>query len=138
MGEFGAQDGHIDRCDSAGGLTTMVANSRLPEGYEAGRFHLLGLGCYIKLEHSMTMAFCGLNRHGGSPPIAPPGEELLLHAYRLMTVLYPPQSMMSGAGVQVTPLASLPKGELLKLGPEITSYLWVCLLYENCISYYYQ
>lgn len=123
MGDFGTVEGHRDMLDSAGGLTCMISNSRLPENYESGRFHLLGLGLFIRLHPTMIINFCGLNRHGGSPPISSEGENVTDDAYRLIGVCYPPQSMLSGAGVFVSPLASLPKGEVLNLGPEITSYL---------------
>ena len=123
MGEFGSTKGHRDSKDSEGGLTCMISNSRLPSNYEPGRFHLLGLGVYIILQHSMVSNFCGLNLHGGSPPIAPEGEDVVPHAYRLMCVCYPPSSMLSNMGQQVAPLASLPNGNLLTLGPEITNNL---------------
>lgn len=123
MGDFGSVKGHRDMLDSPGSLTCMIANSRLPPDYESGRFHLLGLGLYIRLEPTMVMNFCGLNRHGGSPPIAPDGQTVSDSAYRLMGVCYPPDSMLSRAGSPMIPLASLPKGGLLNLGPEITTYL---------------
>jgi hypothetical protein len=127
MGDFGAVSGHRDLHDSEGSLTSMISGSRLPLGYEAGRFHLLGLGVYVKLEFSMVTHFCGLNLHGGTPPIAPKGTNVVPHAYRLMFVCYPPSSMLSGPENlnQVTPLASLPKGTPLNLGPEITSLMYV-------------
>ena len=128
MGEFGDVSGHRDDKDSAGALTCMISNSRLPPRYEPGRFHLLALGGYIRLTTTMIMNFCGLYRHGGTPPIAPEGEEVVEDAYRMMTVCYPPQSMLSGAGVLSTPLASLPRGGLLTLGPEITTYQYVFVL----------
>lgn len=122
MGEFGQVEGHRDGLDSAGALTCMIANSRVPDDYESGRFHLLSLGLYIRLEPTTIMNFCGLNRHGGSPPISPEGENVTDDAYRLMFVCYPPQSMISGAGASIMPLASMPKG-VLTLGPEITTHL---------------
>ena len=102
----------------------MISASKLPSGYEAGRFHLLGLGAYVKLKFSMVTHFCGLNLHGGTPPISPKDTEVVPHAYRLMFVCYPPSSMMSDLN-QVTPLASLPKGIPLNLGPEITTLVYV-------------
>lgn len=124
MGEFGAVSGHRDLHDSEGSLTSMISGSRLPLGYETGRFHLLGLGVYVKLDFSMITHFCGLNLHGGTPPIAPEGAKVEPHAYRLMFVCYPPSSMLGNLN-QVTPLASLPKGVPLNLGPEITSFVYV-------------
>ena len=106
MGNFGL--GHCDKHDSGASCTCMVANSRLPEGYEHRRFHLLGLGCYFVLESLFVMGFSGLRKHGGTPPIAPLGIEPAEDAYRCMTVCYPPKSMISAAGTYVHPLASLP------------------------------
>ena len=122
MGEIGSIEGHEDLNDSIGGLTTMIANSRLPAGYEPGRFHLLWIGCYFKLSEFTTVTFCGLNRHGGTPPIAPKGTLPAEHAYRAMVVCYPPQSVISQAGSHIVPFASLPNNKLLFLGPEITSH----------------
>lgn len=121
MGAFGQVEGHRDELDSAGSFTCMISNSRLPPDYEHGRFHLLALGLYVKLKPSMVSNFCGLNKHGGSPPIAPKGQRLSPHAYRLMNVCYPPHTILSCAGHTVTPFASLPK-DLLTLGPEITTH----------------
>lgn len=123
MGDFGSTEGHRDNKDSEGGLTCMISNSQLPPKYESGRFHLLGLGVFILLDHTMIMNFCGLNLHGGSPPIAPPGKKVAPHAYRMMCVCYPPTSMLSNTSTQIAPLASLPNGTLLNLGPEITNHL---------------
>ncbi|KAF9522821.1 hypothetical protein CPB83DRAFT_899324 [Crepidotus variabilis] len=121
MGEFGQVEGHRDNGDSAGSQTAMMANSRLPQGYEDGRFHLLGLGCYIKLEHSMIMSFCGLYRHGGSPPIAPRA--------RSYSPCIPCDVCQLSAAIHIIcrrrprlTLASINKKELLKLGPEVTTY----------------
>lgn len=124
MGEFGSVEGHLDCGDSAGALTAMVASSRLPPLYEAGRFHLLGLGVYIKLNLTTVTCFCGLNRHGGSPPIAPKGVKILhKKPIRIMGIDYSPNAMISAAGSKSMPLASLPNGVLLMLGPEVTTYL---------------
>jgi hypothetical protein len=120
MGEFGGI--HRDNADDAAGRTAMVVNSRLPDDYEPGRFHLLALGLYFRLEHLLVPMFCGLALHVGTPPIAPPQSNPLPHAVRFVMVLYPPRSMLSETGDKSLPLASLPKGKLLSLGPEITSY----------------
>ncbi|TFK58184.1 hypothetical protein BDN72DRAFT_782410, partial [Pluteus cervinus] len=118
MGSFG--EGHRDTHDSAGGLTTMISNSRLPSTYEAGRFHLLGLGVFFLLTCLTVMTFCGLFRHGGSPPISE-DSTVVNDAYRVMVVCYPPHAMLSGAGMTVLPLASASASSLFKLGPEITT-----------------
>jgi hypothetical protein len=120
LSEFGGV--HSDDDDDAAASTAMVVNSRLPDDYEVGRFHLLSLGVYFRLEHLLVPIFCGLAKHVGTPPIAPPGCLPLPHAVRFMTVLYPPKCMLSQAGEKSVPLASLPKGKLLSLGPEITTY----------------
>lgn len=120
MGEFGAE--HRDKHDDAGSFTGMVVNSRLPDDYEPGRFHLLALGLYFRLDHLLVPIFCGLALHVGTPPIAPPGCKPHRHAVHFMTVLYPPRSMLSETADKTVPLASLPRGKLLSLGPEITSY----------------
>ena len=127
MGDFGKIVGHTDDFDTPGLFTCMVANSRLPKEYESGRFHLLGLGCYFILESLTVMCFSGLRKHGGTPPIAPPGVEPAEDAYRFMNVCYPPKAMISVAGSYIQPLASLPsrrqQDDLLLLGPEITSQM---------------
>jgi hypothetical protein len=124
MADFGVVSGHCDLHDSEGSLTSMISGSRLPSDYEAGRFHLLALGVYVKLEFSMVTHFCGLNLHGGRTlPIAPKDAEVVRHAYCLMFICYPPFSMLPGPGNMnnITLLASLPKGVALNLGPEITT-----------------
>ena len=125
MGNFGTLDGLVDCLDCVGCLTTMMAMSRLPEGYEAGRFHLLALGVYARLDFMKILVFCGLNKHGGTPPIAPPGQLIVdPHAIRMMGVMYPPESMINGSGSVKTILASLGKG-YLELPPEVTGYVLV-------------
>lgn len=120
MGFFGSAEGHIDSLDSSGSLTTMVVASRLPDTYEGGRIHLLALGVYVKLNYLNAVAFSGLNKHGGTPPIAPPNTMPLPSAARGIWVCYPPESMMNGASDFKVHLASLGKG-LLVLPPEVTS-----------------
>src|SRR5271155_3372271 len=122
MGEFGSTEGHEDLNDSVGGLMTMITNSRLPAGYEPGRFHLLLMGCYFKLSQFTVVAFSGLNRHGATPPTAPQAILPAEHAYRATVVCYPLQSALSQAGSHIDPFASLPNNKLLHLGPEITTH----------------
>ena len=125
MGNFGTIDGHIDCLDCVGCLTTMMAMSRLPKGYEDGRFHLLALGIYVRLDFMKILVFCGLNKHGGTPPIAPSGHSEVAHdATRMMGVMYPPEAMINGAGSVKTILATLGKG-YLELPPEVTGYAFV-------------
>src|ERR1700678_2912770 len=82
MGHFGHTAGHTDDGYDEGGLTCMISNSRIPEEYEPGRFHLFGSGMYI-------------------------GVEVLPDATRLMIVLYCPRAALSPDGISM-PLASLP------------------------------
>jgi len=102
----------------------MISNSRLPEDYEPGRFHLFGAGLYVILKPKSVLLFSGLGRHGGTPPIAPKGVAVLLDAARLMIVLYCPEAILS-PGANSMPLASLPNGTPLIIGPEITNPLCV-------------
>ena len=120
MSDFGGV--HNDKEDDAASETAMVVNSRLPADYEPGRFHLLSLGLYFILDHLLVPIFCGLANHVGTPPIAPQNTTPVKHAVRFMTVLYPPKCTLSQAGEKSLPLASLPRGKLLTLGPEITTY----------------
>ncbi|KDR65601.1 hypothetical protein GALMADRAFT_81674, partial [Galerina marginata CBS 339.88] len=122
MGTFGTTKGHKDKQDSVASYTEMISHSQLPEGYEPGRFHLLRLGIYISLTPFTVSGFCGIDKHGGTPPIAPPGVIPSPDAYRMMVVCYPPWFGLHGAGVKSLPLASMPKGQLLTLGPEFTTY----------------
>ncbi|KAF9455335.1 hypothetical protein BDZ94DRAFT_1327628 [Collybia nuda] len=121
MGEFGYS--HIDRHDDPGGMSCMISYSYVPhdEEYEWGRFHLLTLGCYIVLDPFRVMNFSGLRRHGGTPPLSPPGKKPVPFAYRLMTVLYPPSSMLSGAGKHLIDLATLNGIEPFSVTPEMTT-----------------
>lgn len=120
MGFFGSTEGHTDEGDDEGGLTCMISNSRIPEGYEPGRFHLFGMGVYVNLKPKTASIFSGLQKHGGTPPIAPKGVTPSEDAVRLMTVLYCPKAALSPDGTSM-PLASLPNGTPLVLGPEITN-----------------
>ncbi|KAJ3508347.1 hypothetical protein NLJ89_g5806 [Agrocybe chaxingu] len=120
MGFFGLT--HRDELDALAGYTSVVSGSRLPLGYEHGRFHLLGLGVYVKLTPWKVVTFCGLSLHGGTPPIAPEGQEVDSEAERVNFVCYSPESILSGAGTHVIPWGSLSDSTLLKLGPEITTH----------------
>jgi hypothetical protein len=118
MGFFG--EGHTDDGDDEAGLTCMISNSRLPDDYESGRFHIFATGTYIIVKPKTASIFSGLGKHGGTPPIAPDGVIPLPHATRLMIVFYCPQSMLSPEGNSI-PFASLPNGMPFMLGPEITA-----------------
>jgi hypothetical protein len=122
MGFFGLAAGHTDDGDDEAGLTCMISNSRLPDLYEPGRFHIFGTGLYTVVKPKSISLFSGLARHGGTPPIAPSGQSILEEATRLMVVLYCPKVVLSPGGTSM-PLATLPNGNALFLGPEITNPL---------------
>jgi hypothetical protein len=122
MGFFGLTAGHSDKGDDEAGLTCMISNSRIPDEYEAGRFHIFGSGLYTVVNPRTISIFCGLGKHGGTPPIAPEGVEVLKDATRLMIVLYCPKAALSPSGSSI-PFASLPNGTPLLLGPEVTNPL---------------
>ena len=122
MGFFGLSAGHTDEGDDEAGLTCMISNSRIPDNYEPGRFHLFGLGMYTIVKPKSISIFSGLGRHGGTPPIAPLDVEVSPDSTRLMIVLYCPKVALSPNGTSM-PLASLPNGIPLLLGPEVTNPL---------------
>ena len=69
--------------------------------------------------------FCHLNKHGGTPPIAPSGHSDVTHdTSHMMGVMYPPEAMINGAGSIKTILATLGKG-YLELPPEVTGCVFV-------------
>jgi hypothetical protein len=121
MGHFG--ESHRDKKDDLGGLSCMISNTHIPEeeGYEWGRLHLLAFGVYIVLQQFRVMNFSSLRRHGGTPPLSPPGVPPAADAYRVMTVLYPPSSMLSGAGNYVIDLATLNKSGAFSISPEMSA-----------------
>src|ERR1700679_2250973 len=126
MGFFGLTAGHTDDGDDEAGLTCMISNSRLPNDYEPGRFHIFAIGMYVIVKPKTTSIFSGLGKHGGTPPIAPDGVAPLQleAAVRLMIVFYCPKSILSSEENSI-PFASLPNGTPLTLGPEITAPLYV-------------
>ena len=128
MGFFGTTGGHTDDGDDEAGLTCMISNSRLPDDYEAGRFHIFGTGMYVLVNPKTASIFSGLGKHGGTPPIAPDGVELSVDSNHLMIVFYSPRAILSPDGISI-PFGSLPNGTLLTLGPEITSPLLVIFLF---------
>ena len=109
MGFFGLTEGHTDDGDDEAGLTCMISN-----------FHLFGAGMYVNLKPNTASIFIGLQKHGGTPPIAPKGLAPSEDAVRLMIVLYCPKAALSPDGTSM-PFASLPNGTPLILGPEITN-----------------
>lgn len=119
MGFFGLTAGHTDDGDDEAGLTCMISNSRIPDDYEPGRFHIFWLGMYVVVKAKTAVFFSGLGKHGGTPPIAPAGVVPAKDATRFVTVLYCPKAALSPM-TNIIPLASLPNGTPLFLGPEIT------------------
>jgi hypothetical protein len=119
MGFFGLTAGHTDDGDDEAGLTCMISSSRIPDDYEPGRFHIFGLGMYVIVKPKTAVFFSGLGKHGGTPPIAPAGVKPAKDAARLVIVFYCPKAALSPM-TNVMPLASLPNGTPLFLGPEIT------------------
>lgn len=98
MGFYGGD--HDDKYDFAGSFSCMITCSSLPTGYEDGRFHILALGCYISLSEVQAVYFTGRLRHGGTPPLAPPGvskEALDPSAYRCVVICYPASRIITGA-----------------------------------------
>ena len=89
---------HTDQGDSPCGLSAMVPCSDLPDGYEAGRFHLLSLGVFIVLDKIPVVYFTGRLLHGGTPPLAP---STVTHiepwAYRCVLIFYPASRIISGS-----------------------------------------
>jgi len=124
MGFFGTTRGHTDDGNDKAGLTCMISNSRLPDDYEAGHFHIFGTGMYVLVNPKTASIFSGLGKHGGMPPIAPDGIEPSVDSNHLMIVFYSPRAILSPNGISI-PFGSLPNRMPLTLGPEIMSPLLV-------------
>lgn len=98
LGHFGML--HEDKHDCAASLSVMRNCSRLPPGYESGRFHLASLGIFVVLEECPQVYFSGRFVHGGTPPLAPPNAvEVDPAAYRAVVILYPLQDVLAGGKV---------------------------------------
>ncbi|KAJ7589436.1 hypothetical protein C8J56DRAFT_756157, partial [Mycena floridula] len=68
-------------------------------GCEGGRFHILDLGVWTKLTTGRiptVISFNGLHFHGGTPPIAPPGQAVDPSDARFSAVMYPPKGIFNG------------------------------------------
>lgn len=118
-------DAHEDIHDSEMSLSNMTVLSDIPEsdnderGYEPGRFHLIGLGIYVQLHAFQSIYFSGRLRHGGTAPLAPPGEPPCSWACRCVVISYPSSLYVTGFIRQA--FATLPfSNELLYLSPEMT------------------
>lgn len=105
QGSFFGGD-HKDKGDLPFLLSCMVVSSDLPEGYESGRFHLLSIGVYVVLDQIRSVFFTGRLLHGGTPPLAPSGVEVIEDwAYRCVIIFYPASRIITG-GVQTYMAAS--------------------------------
>lgn len=115
---------HTDHCDCPVSFSFMQDISELPEGegWQGGRFHLLALGFYVKLVRWRIIYFSGRLRHGGTAPLAPIGQTAPKHAFRVVLIGYPPQTMIEGNVCHA--LAAMPHtGEPLWLSPEMTGIM---------------
>ena len=119
LGFFGGA--HINRNDSAGGTTCMVAYSDLPEYYDVGRFHLLELGVYVVTNNFVCVNFYGLRRHGGTPAICPKGKVAKKWAVRGTFICYPNGKMLDGGSLYA--FAALPHNYLMTIRPEMINIL---------------
>lgn len=86
----------MDSRDHASSLTVMFSMSHLPD-LHPGFFHLLELGAYISMKNYSLAAFCGLQRHGGSPPrpLVPHSVDLAKKV-RLSFICYPDERTKEG------------------------------------------
>lgn len=94
MKTFGAT--HTDKKDAVIGLTGMLVVSDLPDDHEPGRLHLPGLGIYVELNLHRIVFFSGRRVHGGTPPLAPRGQDPPKWAARCMVVCYPSGAYVNG------------------------------------------
>lgn len=122
MGFFSLTAGHIDEGDDEAGLTCMISNSRLPDKYEPGCFHIFAIRMYVIVKPKVASIFSGLGKHSRTSPIAPDSIVPSRDSSHFMIVLYCPKSILSPDGNSI-PFASLPNGTPLTLGPEITAPL---------------
>jgi hypothetical protein len=132
MGEFGVP--HRDKRDSPAKFTNMTMASRLPDGYHLGRFYIPRLGIHFTLRNFDSVNFCGLNIHGGSPPMAPEGVEVAIDAVRLTCIQYPPAAM--GDGTSHLAVAALPGGSgnsVLKMTAEMQHL--ECVLFFSFLNW---
>lgn len=94
LGTFGVPCGHFDCNDCIAAFTNMITNSRLPDGWKTGFFHLIALGVYFELDDHVGCNFQGVWKHGGTGPFPPsPTAPSAPWAYRLSYISYPPQQM---------------------------------------------
>lgn len=123
MGErFGGS--HADDRDAVTGLSSMTVLSDLPGNpdYDPGRFHILLLGIYVVLEPFANFYFSGRMQHGGTPPIAPRGQEPESWQYRAVVISYPSGKVQQGL-VRHAFASMSPEGDPFFLSPEMTGVL---------------
>lgn len=117
IGPFGKP--HRDQHDSAGRFTNMTMCSRVPDHYILGKFYIPRLGIHFTLRNFDSLNFCGLNVHGGTPPVAPKGEDVAEDAYRITFIEYPPGAMGDGLGHIAVAALPDPKNPVLKMTAEM-------------------
>ncbi|KAF8188859.1 hypothetical protein K438DRAFT_2145867 [Mycena galopus ATCC 62051] len=117
LGFYGGN--HLDKFDSPGRFTNMTMCSRLPDDYTLSQFHIIRFGIYFVLRNFDSANFCGLNCHGGTPPIAPPGTTVANDAYRLTFISYPPENMGDGLGHVVVGALPTARDSVLKMSAEM-------------------
>ena len=119
-------EAHRDKRDAVTGLSCMLVNSDLPdeEGEEPGRFHFLAWGFWVRLDLWLTVYFSGQLPHGGTAPLAAPGQTAQDWACRSVLIGYPPRMIMEG-DIRHS-LAALPHSdEPLYITPEMTGIKYV-------------
>ncbi|KAJ7838392.1 hypothetical protein B0H14DRAFT_3459421 [Mycena olivaceomarginata] len=97
----------------------MTTCSRLPNDYTLSQFHVLRFGIYFVLHNFDLANFCGLNNHGGTPPIAPPGQDVANDAYRQTLISYPPEHMDDGLGHVVIGALPTANDRILKMSADM-------------------
>ena len=117
MGFFGGK--HSDDRDSALSLSQMTVLTDIPEAHEPGRFHLPGLGMYVTLETYRGIYFSGRMKHGGTPPLAPAGQEPPAWAARCVVICYPSGAYVNGVTRQAIGSLSCLNDLPLYLTPEM-------------------
>lgn len=117
LGFYGGN--HNDNKDSPARFTTMTMCSRLPNNYTVSTFHIPRLGIFFTLQNFDSANFCGLNYHGGTPPIAPPGVAVAKDAVRITFISYPPEKMGDGLGHVVVGALPTAKDSVLKMSAEM-------------------
>lgn len=84
MGHFGGP--HCDVRDCLAALSCALVLSDIPDGWEPGRLHLLGLSVYASLSLYSQFFFTGRHLHGGTSPLAPDDQAIPDWTYRLIMI----------------------------------------------------